>query len=238
MIKEVLEDYKKQTEGKYRFVYGQDFGTMLKKRKKRLLLAGAMFLPELGLSIIFGLSAGEGLAFALLTTGIMIFTAEWEITEKAKRKKRRLRLMLAEVLERIAVLTDAGVPLWTAIVSVGENMEDDGALGSELRHTINSFRGENGYFYAPERAFEDMAERCRDSSVSAFVSLILQNSRKGEDELAVILRVQAANHRNERKNIAKQMADEATTLMLVPQVMILAAILVFVGAPAIIGYFI
>ena len=81
-----------------------------------------------------------------------------------------------------------------------------------------------------------MAARCGDASVSTFVSLVLQNSRKGSTELASLLRLQAVNQRTERKALAKQMADEASTLMLIPSAMILAAILVLTAAPAVIGF--
>jgi hypothetical protein len=79
-----------------------------------------------------------------------------------------------------------------------------------------------------------MAVKCSDSTVSTFVSLIVQNSRKGTDELAELLRIQAVNARSERRMLAKQLAEEASTLMLLPSVLVLIAIMALAVAPAII----
>jgi len=81
-----------------------------------------------------------------------------------------------------------------------------------------------------------MASRCKDATVSTFVSLVVQNSRKGTAELADLLRLQAVNARNERRMVAKQLSDEAATLMLIPSALILAAVLVIVAAPAVIRF--
>ena len=83
---------------------------------------------------------------------------------------------------------------------------------------------------------DDLAKRCGDSQVSTFVSLLVQNSKKGAGELASILRLHAVNQREERRAIAKQMADEASTLMVIPSVMVLAAIMILTAAPAVIRF--
>lgn len=145
-----------------------------------------------------------------------------------------MRLELAEILERMAVLLDAGVTLWNATVIVSDGSGATGAFEEELRCAVRRFQGDSGYYYDPEAAFEEMAVKCSDSTVSTFVSLIVQNSRKGTDELAELLRIQAVNARSERRMLAKQLAEEASTLMLLPSVLVLIAIMALAVAPAII----
>lgn len=155
----------------------------------------------------------------------------------AKKKKRTMRFELSEITERIAILLEAGVPLWNSFVLLTENSEKTRPLECELKRCVNEYITETGYFYEPEAALGNMAERINDSTISTFVSLIVQNSRKGSGELVPILRMQAVNQRTERRAIAKQLADEASTLMVLPSVIVLAAIMVLVAAPAIISFF-
>ena len=52
--------------------------------------------------------------------------------------------------------------------------------------------------------------------------------------MAELLRIQAVNARSERRMLAKQLAEEASTLMLLPSVLVLIAIMALAVAPAII----
>lgn len=233
-----LANYNESMNAKLRFVYGEEFE---KKRKDRVLLFKLSPLVAAGVfaaGLLFGLSVYEALFLAIGTPCAVLFFSEHGIKDKAKKKTRKLRLGLADLLERMAVLVDAGVPMWSAIVTVSGYMNSrDGALGEELARAVNDFVTPSGYYYGPETALENMAKRCNDAQVSTFVSLVLQNSRKGADELAPILRMHAVNQREERKSISKQMAEEASTLMVIPSVMILAAVMAVIGAPAVIMLF-
>ena len=83
-------------------------------------------------------------------------------------------------------------------------------------------------------ALEQMAEECRCACVSNFVSLVVQNSRKGNSFIVQILINSASFYRSERKNTATKLAGEATTLMLLPSAAILVAMILLMVAPAII----
>jgi pilus assembly protein TadC len=220
-----------------RFVLGeQQAGKYIKKRNIGL------FAVPVGILLIFILCAWKKndsrilLAYPVVTIFITYYIFDYRIVKRAKDRRRQMRLELAEILERMAVLLDAGVTLWNAavIVSDGNGNGSSGAFEEELRCAVRRFQGDSGYYYDPEAAFEEMAVKCSDSTVSTFVSLIVQNSRKGTDELAELLRIQAVNARSERRMLAKQLAEEASTLMLLPSVLVLIAIMALAVAPAII----
>lgn len=233
-----IAGYNESMNAKLRFVYGSSCEKKIKERKNLFALSPLIAAASFAAGLLLGLSITEAVILGLGIPAILIVAEEHGINDKAKKKTRLLRLGLADLLERLAVLVDAGVPVWSAIVSVSGYMNgNDGALGEELKRTVSDFVTQEGYYYEPETALENMAKRCNDSRVSTFVSLILQNSRKGADELAPILRMHAANQREERKAISKQMAEEASTLMVIPSVMILIAVLVLTAAPALIRLF-
>lgn len=231
----MLKRYEGYISGQVEFVLGeQQVGKYMKKRNIGL------FAVPLGVLIIFILFAWQRndgrifLAYPVAAVFITYYIFDYRIIKKAKDRRRQMRLELAEILERMAVLLDAGVTLWNATVIVSDGSGATGAFEEELRCAVRRFQGDSGYYYDPEAAFEEMAVKCSDSTVSTFVSLIVQNSRKGTDELAELLRIQAVNARSERRMLAKQLAEEASTLMLLPSVLVLIAIMALAVAPAII----
>ncbi|MCR5693539.1 MAG: type II secretion system F family protein [Clostridia bacterium] len=233
-----LSNYNDGMNAKLRFVHGEGWEKKKKERQTLFRLIPLFCAGSFTVGLLFGLTLTEAAILGAGIPAILIVMSEHGISEKAKKKTRKLRLGLADLLERLAVLVDAGVPLWSAIATVSGYMEkNDGALGEELNRTVSEYVNPNGYFYRPEEALENMAKRCGDSQVSTFVSLILQNSRKGADELAPLLRMHAAAQREERKSLSKQMADEASTLMVIPSVMVLISVMALTAAPALIRLF-
>lgn len=224
-------------EEKMSFVYGPQRLEQKKKQRRRLLFA----LPVVFFIVaVLMYRSGSSLFFCIMY--YIFFNAfgwglyDFQIMKKAKDRKVKMRLELAAILDRMAVLLDAGVTLWNSVVLVCEDSGSGGAFEEELKLTVGRFSGSSGYYFAPEAAFEEMAARCADATVSTFVSLVVQNSRKGTEELAELLRIQAVNARNERRMLAKQLAEEASTLMILPSVMVLAAIMVLAATPAIIQF--
>ncbi len=234
----MLERYNNHIKDLLVFMHGTEDGVAEQKKRRRIFITAPIpticllvFALIQGGNIMTGVSACIGILLGLyIMYDAMIFKA-------AKNRRLQMRLELSAVLDRIAVLLDAGVTLWNAVVIVSQNCTKEGAFENELRKTVNSFCGREGYYFEPEVAFEEMASRCGDATVSTFVSMIVQNSRKGTEELAELLRIQAINARNERRVIAKQLSDEASTLMLIPSALVLVAVLVLVAAPAVIQFF-
>lgn len=232
-----INEYNNAVNKKIDFLYRGQAEKCAREKKGRKLI-WIIALPTIILMFFILKSQGTDLYASIiipvLVMGGMVSVNEYKIFDGAKKKSRRMRFELSDITERIAILLDAGIPLWNAFVVVSENADESKPLEIELKQTVNAFVTDSGYYFEPEKAFQEMAERCGDSSVSSFVSLIIQNSRKGGGELSSMLRLQAVNQRQERKTLAKQLADEASTLMVIPSVITLAAIMVLVGAPAII----
>jgi len=229
-----IKKYNEKVLSKLRFLYGEKSKKKEKDRFFLIKVTPLVFAFLVFLGIVFELDLLSAMVFGLFTSSLILVYNEFRIFDKAKKKKRKIRLELAEFCDGISILLDAGIPLYSSIRFVSERMDDDGSLGTELRAAMSKSY-DVGMVPNMEKALFFLAERCEDSSVSTFVSLVLQNARKGEDEVAGLLRIHGVNLRNERRLIAKQMADEASTLMLIPSVMVLFAIMVLIAAPAVIS---
>lgn len=66
-----------------------------------------------------------------------------------------------------------------------------------------------------------------------FTATLIQNLRKGSDQLVPVLRLQAAACWENRKNIARKLGEEASTKLLFPMAIVFVAILIMVMTPAV-----
>ncbi len=179
--------------------------------------------------------AGNTLLESFLITVILIIMLfelpGFLIKRNIKAARLSYEMEMPDFLERTAMLLDAGQTLWEAIEKAVIS-DDECTLNGELNRMIKEMKEQGFSEKDPCTALCNMAKRCGSSSVSSFVSMIVQNSRKGSDELIEMIRIQASMCRSERRNIAKKLGERATTLMLLPSTMIFIAILLMLISPA------
>ena len=104
-------------------------------------------------------------------------------------------------------------------------------LYRELRRSLIEIEAGKTHF----RSYEDFARRCRTPEINKFVTVVLQNMRKGNDELVAVLTVQAAECWEMRKHAARRLGEEASTKLLFPLILMFIAILIIVGTPAVLA---
>ena len=223
---------------KYSFLYGDDSFEKIMRNQfviKIVSVAATVFLLCIK-SVISGFIFTDFFAVAVLAA-VVVFLPDFLIVQRAGKKKERLKYGLADFMDRTAILLDSGMTLWSALSFAAYNSEENDPFALEMKNTVQSFSGKDGCFYRPEECLEQLAERCSTLMVSSFVSLIIQNSRKGSDELASILKIQSGAFRTEQRNMAKKRAEEASTLLLIPTALVFIAILAMVATPALITVF-
>ena len=81
-------------------------------------------------------------------------------------------------------------------------------------------------------AFESLARRCPIPEIGNFASIMVQNLKKGGDDLVSLLLIHSASCWESRKNAVKKLGEEAAAKLVFPMGMIFAAILILVAAPA------
>lgn len=224
----IIKDYLVNLEGRYQDFYGkgrgkEEFFKSLKKASAFILLSFLLFLILLFLT--------KELLKAFIILFLLLFLI-WKlfdsnIENKIKKRRNAYDLSMADFIERVALLLESGQPLWLAIERASFSKEE-GSLESEILRAINEGRT----MQDPCLAFSNLAKRSKSTSINSFTSLIVQNYRKGQSELVDLMRLQAAIYRNERKNTAKRLGDEATTLMLIPTTIVFIAILLMLLSPA------
>ena len=192
------------------------------------VLMAAFFLSLFALSS--APDAGYGV-FALLVLGISVVITDSELNGKIKKRRNSIQLDFPDFLNKLTLLINAGMTVTRAWEKIVSDNKKDSVLYEELSVTIADIRAGKSELYA----YEDFAKRCRIPEITKFVSVVLQNMKKGSTEMVSILRLQAAECWEMRKRIAKRLGEESATKLLFPMMLMFVAILLIVATPAILA---
>ena len=174
--------------------------------------------------------AGYVLFCVLLPVGIAYFS-DRDLFEKVKKRRLAIQLDFPDFVNKLTLLINAGMTVSKAWEKTAADSSRQTPLYRELNLAMQDIRSG-----VPEhKAYEEFAKRCRVPVITRFISVILQNIRKGNAELVPILRVFANECWEVRKNTAKRYGEEASTKMLLPMMLMFAAILLIVGMPAVLA---
>jgi tight adherence protein C len=169
--------------------------------------------------------------FCLFLTGGIVYFTDKELYERVKRRRFAIRMDFPDFVNKLTLLINAGLTVTKAWERVSAENKKETHLYRELNLALQDIKAGK-----PEhRAYEEFAKRCCTPEITRFVSVILQNMRKGNYELVPILRVFANDCWEMRKNSARKYGEEASTRMLLPMMLMFAAILIIVGTPAVLA---
>ena len=215
----------------YDFMYSSGKGKdIIKKRRRYKAIASVCSVFVAFGAMAIGLGAIRGCLLMGLVLLCIWLVPELLMYQKVQTLQLDIRLDIPNFLDVIALLLEAGQPLWYAVKTVGEM--GDSELCRRISRTFRS-GGSMETSRNPEALLEQFALELRMPEITSIVAAIVQNSRKGEYELAGVLRMQSNICRQERRELAEELGNRASNLMLIPSGMVFVAILMMLMAPAI-----
>lgn len=185
-----------------------------------VLFVGTMTRPD----------AGYALFCILLQAGIVVFSNR-DLAEKVRKRRQSIQMDFPDFVNKLTLLVNAGMTISRAWEKAVMDTCRRTPLYIELGAAILDIKSG-----VPEyKAFEEFAQRCHVPVVTRFVSVVLQNMRKGNDELVPVFRLFSSECWELRKSTAKRFGEEASTKLLFPMMLMLTAILLIVGMPAVLA---
>ena len=194
----------------------------------------SLMLMSLLFAFLIGTAATPDASYVLfcvlLPVGIAYFS-DRDLFEKVKKRRLAIQLDFPDFVNKLTLLINAGMTVPKAWEKTAVDSSRQTPLYRELGTAMQDIRSG-----MPEhKAYEEFAKRCHVPIITRFISVILQNIRKGNAELVPILRVFANECWELRKTTAKRYGEEASTKMLLPMLLMFAAILLIVGMPAVLA---
>jgi len=164
------------------------------------------------LALVIGIAADNlGLAFLLviLATPVDVLLTYGVLGARVRSRQSEILRTLPDMLDLVAVGTEAGQPLNAVLVRVRAAFED--ALGEEVGRAIR----ETELGIPRAQALDDMATRTGLSEMHAFAQALIQSQQLGVG-LASLLRLQAEDQRRERQQRLQEDAARTGLLILFP----------------------
>lgn len=180
------------------------------------------------------------LAKIILVGGICIFFVLYEERQKLKRqleeRKRQLKMDYSQIVNQIAILTGAGMPVfraWERIVKDYERKKGDERYAyEEMCLTYSKIKEGEGEI----SAYEKFGENCGLREYRRLVLLLNRNIRQGAAGMGALLEREAAESFEERKALARARGEEAGTRLLLPMMIYLMLVVLLVVLPGFISF--
>lgn len=158
--------------------------------------------------------------------------------EQTKQYEKRQRQMLRDypdIVSQLSLLTGAGMTGRAAVEKIAcayqQGLEKTGKKREAYEELCIMYRElQDGV--GEQRAYEHWASRCGLQEYRRLVSLLTQNLNKGSRGLVQLLEQEVAWSYTNRRNLAKQYGEEASTKLLIPMMMMLGVVLAILMIPA------
>ena len=182
-------------------------------------------------SLYTDLSMIRALAIGLF---ILVFLKAIDRFRLASAIRKRSETMLKDLpftLDLITVSVEAGLSLDGAISRVATNIK--GVLSDEFAKTLKEMR----MGIDKKIALKNMGDRCEVREISVLMSSLIQADELGVS-LGKVLRIEGAQLRENRKQVAREKAMKAPIKMLFPlMIFIFPAVFIIILGPAVLQAF-
>lgn len=163
----------------------------------------------------------------IVMLGVNIFF-NFSISRKIDQRKRKILKDLPYTLDLITVSVEAGLSFDGAMARVISNIS--GELCDEFAKALKEIR----MGIERKTALKNMSERCDVKELSMLITSLIQADELGVS-LSRVLRIEAANLRENRKQKSREKAMKAPIKMMIPLVLfIFPSIFIIILGPAVI----
>ena len=176
-----------------------------------------------------------GIAFLGAVAAGLIFLSEKE-KRRNEIKKRRWQMFIdyPQVIGKFTLFLGAGMPPRKTWFKIAEEYlmqkEEIGTryIYEEMVRTMYEIQGGT----SEGECYERFGRRCGISHYRKFAAILSQNLRKGTKGIAQLLKSEAEDAFEERKNLAKKLGEEASAKLLLPMFLMLGIVMIIIVVPA------
>lgn len=182
-------------------------------------------------TLAFAARDGDAMLLALFVVmaPVLVYMSFSSLEKKVEKRHQQVAMDLPDFTNQLIILSGAGLTLRAAIIKVGREMPGDTPFYVALRKAVNKM--ENGA--TDEAALDVLVTQCNMPVVRRLTSILLQNMQRGGTDVLIALREIGTELWTNRKAAARQMAEEVSTKMLFPMMLMLIAVILLVAAPAV-----
>ncbi len=174
----------------------------------------------------------------VLTLAVLaaLYTAkDQEVKKQVEKREWELRRDYAQVVSKLVLLMGAGSAVrtaWETMVRDYERKKEAGGKHCYVYEEMALAGREIQNGVSEGRAYENFGIRCRLPCYLKLSALLEQNLKKGNKGLSLLLQAEVAEAFEQRKELAREQGEKASTRLLFPMVMMLVVVMLLVLIPA------
>ena len=178
--------------------------------------------------------------FLVLAAGVLCYVLnDRKIHEQAQKRSRQMQLDYPQVVSKMALFLGAGMSIRSVFRRLGQEYVQKERKEGEKRYVYEEIllvchELESGV--SEQEAYAHFGRRCGLREYTKLCSLLSQNLRKGNSELLRVLQGEAEEASEQRRQMARQLGEEAGTKLLAPMMLMLIITLVIIIIPAFFGF--
>ena len=190
----------------------------------------------------------EDVSSGILLTGMLICACAWymmdrRIHERTIERSRQLAIDYPQLISRIVLYLGAGMSVRNVFYKCASEYRSQQEAESKrkagkkqniryLYEEILLVCNELDSGVAEAEAYMHFGRRCHSRQYTKLCSLLVQNLRRGNDTLLAVLQEEAQSSFEERKNLARELGEEAGTKLLLPMMIMLGVTMLIIIVPA------
>ena len=198
--------------------------------ERTLAIKGALGMLGLGVGVLLVVTGGgvSGLVWGFVLAALGYFTPDVLLHGRADRRQTQIRLALPDTLDQMTIAVEAGLGFDAAMARAGRSGK--GPMAEELVRTLQDVQAG----MTRSEALRHLGARTKVAELRHFVLAVIQADGYGVP-LAQVLRVQAAEMRVKRRQLAEEQAMKLQVKILFPLVLcIFPALFIVLLGPAVI----
>lgn len=183
-------------------------------------------------AIMIGFMLGEVtiVFIGILCMCLVPLMAVKDLKKQLVKRRRLIQLELPKVINQFLLFVHAGESVQSALVRCANRGEATSPFAMELRRATVRLQNNQSFF----QTLEELNRNCGVQEVSFFIQTLFMNYRQGGEQLSASLRMLSNQLWSERKALVKTIGEEASSKLVFPMILTFLAIMIVVGAPAVI----
>ena len=179
------------------------------------------------------------LLMSVILAGLFYFLKDRELSKQVEQREQMLLLGYAQFVSKLTLFLSAGLTIRGAFHRMEldyRKKRNHGSPENPLYEEVSRVQREldGGVFEA--EAYEHFGRRCRRQEYTRLITLLIQNLRKGSNELLVQLKRESSVAANERMDQARIRGEQASTKLMLPMMLMLFVVMLLVMVPAYLSF--
>ncbi len=167
-----------------------------------------------------------------IVTVVLYFAKDRDLEKELERRKKRMSMKYPEFVSKFQLLLGAGMTVRNIFV----RLSADATLGKELTEETELLVRDMKNGMSLKDALDRFGRRTANPLYIKFSALLIQNMKKGTDDLMEQLSKEASEAFILRKTNARQLGEEVGTKLLGPMILMLGVVMAVLMIPAFLSF--